>query len=300
MLSLAASAPPTFAADTEIPISPAINTEDNTDANGNFTSIDKLGDATYYVQKTDDYTVAIGLYDKVVDCSIRYNAKDTISSAIVPIEKLSLFLPEMRSNNQIAQFESIKGAIINGSLTLEEMTLQNSSTLNEPTTRVTSGEKTKIMTELYNAGWPQAYTNYLRASKTQNGVTAKLYHTLNYNIKDHSNRFYAIESAVSAFLAFTGLPTSKILRIVSFALAADGVYKSIKDVTVQKFEVYAYEDKEVVINNIQPYRAGKTVKWMAVTGDLGAALTLQYENKDNDFDNNTGLLDTGLRNYANM
>ena len=47
-------------------------------------------------------------------------------------------------------------------------------------------------------------------------------------------------------------------------------------------------------------RQTRTVKWTAVTGDIGAALTLDYDNKHNDFDDNNAILDTGLRNYANM
>ena len=87
---------------------------------------------------------------------------------------------------------------------------------------------------------------------------------------------------------------------MTLVLTADGIYQTLKDVTIGKFDVFAYENKNVIINDVQPYWAGRTVKWTAVTGDIGAALTFDYENRHDDFYDNEGLLDTGLRNYANM
>ena len=313
---------PTFAAEAEMPIPPVIDTEDFATVSGNFTDIDQLGDATYYVQKTDAYTVAIGLYPNIVDCSIKYNETNTVSSAIIPIETVNSIIPQARNSSNSTQFETIKEAILDGSLPLEEVTFMQSNTQNGPSTRVTADEKSKIMDELYDAGWPQAYTNYLRASKTQNGVTAKLYHTLSYNVRDYDYTFVAAKTAISVLLTLTGLPTAKLKLIVTLALtadgiyqtvkdvnishdgsgdyAADGLYKTVKDINVGKFDVFAYENKNVIINDVQPYWAGRTVKWTAVTGDIGAALTFDYENRHDDFYDNEGLLDTGLRNYANM
>lgn len=291
---------PTFAAEAEMPIPPVIDTEDFATVSGNFTDIDQLGDATYYVQKTDAYTVAIGLYPNIVDCSIKYNETNTVSSAIIPIETVNSIIPQARNSSNSTQFETIKEAILDGSLPLEEVTFMQSNTQNGPSTRVTADEKSKIMDELYDAGWPQAYTNYLRASKTQNGVTAKLYHTLSYNVRDYDYTFVAAKTAISVLLTLTGLPTAKLKLIVTLALTADGIYQTVKDVNIGKFDVFAYENKNVIINDVQPYWAGRTVKWTAVTGDIGAALTFDYENRHDDFYDNEGLLDTGLRNYANM
>ena len=289
---------PTFAA--EIPNSPSINQNDLASSDGIFTDIDTIGNATYYVQKTDTYTIAIGFYPNLVDYAIKYSDFNSIKTAIVPIEQLSLLIPQTRSSSQSAQFEVIKEAILNGSVPLNDVTFQTSSTPPTPTTRVTTDEKEKIMNELYNEGWPSAYTNYLRASKTQNGVTAKLYHTLTYSITDYDYTLVVAKTALSVLLTLTGLPTSKLMTIVSLALTVDGVYQTVKDITIGKFDVYAYENKNVIINNTQPYWAGRTVKWTAVTGDIGAALTFDYENKHNDFDDNNAILDTGLRNCFAM
>lgn len=288
-----------FAAEVEMPIPPAIDADDFASASGNFTDIDQIGNATYYVQKTDEYTVAIGLYPDVVDCSIKYNTTNTLRFAIIPIENVNSIVPQTRNSSKSAQFETIKEAVLNGSLSLNEVTFQHSNTQSGPSTRVTSDEKAKIMTELYNAGWPQAYTNYLRASKTQNGVTAKLYHTLSYSVRDYDYSFVVAKTALSVLLTLTGLPNDKLIRIVTLALSADGIYQTVKDITIGKFDVFAYENKNVIINDVQPYWAGRTVKWTAVTGDIGAALTFDYENRHDDFYDNEGLLDTGLRNYAN-
>ncbi|MBO7328301.1 MAG: hypothetical protein J6W00_05975 [Lentisphaeria bacterium] len=291
---------PAFAAETVMPIPPVIDAEDFVTASGTFTEIDQLGNATYYIQKTDEYTVAIGLYPNVVDCSIKYNTTNLISSAIIPIENVNSIIPQTRNGSKSAQFETIKEAILDGSLPLKEVTLQYMNMQNSPNMRATADEKNRIMSELYDAGWPQAYTNYLRASKTQNGITAKLYHTLSYNIRDYDYTFVIAQTAVSLLMTITGLPSSTLARIVTLALAADGLYKTVKDINVGKFDVFAYENKNVIINDIQPYWAGRTVKWTAITGDIGAALTFDYENRHDDFYDNEGLLDTGLRNYANM
>ena len=291
---------PAFAAETVMPIPPVIDAEDFVTASGTFTEIDQLGNATYYIQKTDEYTVAIGLYPNVVDCSIKYNTTNLISSAIIPIENVNSIIPQTRNGSKSAQFETIKEAILDGSLPLKEVTLQYMNMQNSPNMRATADEKNRIMSELYDAGWPQAYTNYLRASKTQNGITAKLYHTLSYNIRDYDYTFVIAQTAISLLMTITGLPSSTLARIVTLALAADGLYKTVKDINVGRFDVFAYENKNVIINDIQPYWAGRTVKWTAITGDIGAALTFDYENRHDDFYDNEGLLDTGLRNYANM
>lgn len=291
---------PAFAAEAEMPIPPAIDAGAFATASGNFTDIDQLGNATYYVQKTDEYTVAIGIYPNIVDCSIKYNETNTVSSAIIPIETVNSIIPQARNSSNSTQFETIKEAILDGSLPLEDVIFMQSNTSNGPSTRVTADEKSKIMDELYDAGWPQAYTNYLRASKTQNGVTAKLYHTLSYNVRDYDYTFVVAKTAISVLLTLTGLPTAKLKLIVTLALTADGIYQTVKDVNIGKFDVFAYENKNVIINDMQPYWAGRTVKWTAVTGDIGAALTFDYENRHDDFYDNDGLLDTGLRNYANM
>lgn len=291
---------PAFAAETVMPIPPVIDADDFVTASGTFTEIDQLGNATYYIQKTDEYTVAIGLYPNVVDCSIKYNTTNLISSAIIPIENVNSIIPQTRNGSKSAQFETIKEAILDGSLPLKEVTLQYMNMQNSPNMRATADEKARIMSELYDAGWPQAYTNYLRASKTQNGITAKLYHTLSYNIRDYDYTFVIAQTAISLLMTITGLPSSTLARIVTLALAADGLYKTVKDINVGKFDVFAYENKNVIINDIQPYWAGRTVKWTAITGDIGAALTFDYENRHDDFYDNEGLLDTGLRNYANM
>lgn len=291
---------PAFAAETVMPIPPVIDAEDFVTASGTFTEIDQLGNATYYIQKTDEYTVAIGLYPNVVDCSIKYNTTNLISSAIIPIENVNSIIPQTRNGSKSAQFETIKEAILDGSLPLKEVTLQYMNMQNSPNMRATADEKARIMSELYDAGWPQAYTNYLRASKTQNGITAKLYHTLSYNIRDYDYTFVIAQTAISLLMTITGLPSSTLARIVTLALAADGLYKTVKDINVGRFDVFAYENKNVIINDIQPYWAGRTVKWTAITGDIGAALTFDYENRHDDFYDNEGLLDTGLRNYANM
>ena len=141
------------ASEIESPVTPTIGIGDM--ETGNFTEIDQLGEATYYVQKTDDYTVAIGIYNTFVDCSVYYHDTNSLSTAVVPVEKISEIFPKTRSDNiQAVQLEIIKRALLKSSLPLEKIDFQNHNMPLPYVTRVNSGEKSKIMTELYNAGWP--------------------------------------------------------------------------------------------------------------------------------------------------
>lgn len=259
-----------------------------------FSETDQVGNATYYTEKTDSYTLAIGLYDTVADCSIRYLDTNIVNSATIPLESISSILPTTRSAS--TNFEAIKDAILDGSLSLPQLTLETS---NAPLTRVTSSEKTKIMDELYDAGWPTAYTNVVRGTKTQNNVTATLYHTLSYSIQDYDYTFIAAKTALSVLITLTGLPASRIKAIITIVLVADGIYQTAKDVNLGSFDTYAYENKDVRVGSIRPYWAGRTVKWTALVGDIGASLQQDYENKHNDFFDNNAILETGLYNYFN-
>lgn len=285
---------PVLAAGTfkETPVTPIINHQETVKPGE--VVIEQIGRATYYLEKTDSYTLAIGLYGTSADCTIRYLDTNTIYSEVVPIESINDLLPATR--NVSAKFGVIKDAILDGSLSLSKTNLTIS---NIPTTRASSSEINKIMAELYSAGWPEAYTNYLRGTKTQNGVTAKLYHTLAYSIQDYDYTFVVAKTTLSTLMAITGLPGSKVQLIISLALTVEGVWQTVKDINVGKFDTYAYENKNVLIGDIQPYWSGRTVKWTAIVGDIGAALTFDYENKHNDFDDNNAILDTGLRNYFN-
>ena len=84
------------ASEIESPVTPTIGIGDM--ETGNFTEIDQLGEATYYVQKTDDYTVAIGIYNTFVDCSVYYHDTNSLSTAVVPVEKISEIFPKTRQD----------------------------------------------------------------------------------------------------------------------------------------------------------------------------------------------------------
>ena len=283
---------------TEIPPDmPEINKQEVLLSGETFTLIEEMENATYYIEKTDSYNIAVGLYDTFADCSIYYHEADTLYTKIVPIEEINSVIPQTRSaSTQAAQFESIADAILDGSISLSQLTLQAPQIM----PRVTSSERTKIMNELYDAGWPTSYVNFERDRMTQNGVTAILYHSVTYSIQDYDYTFLAAKTALSVLLALTGLPTAKIKLIATLYLTADGIWQTVSDMTAGRFDVYAYGTKQVKIGNVQPYWAGRTVKWTGYTFDIGAGLNFDYENKHSDYDNNTLLLQTGLNNYFNM
>ena len=100
----------------ELPILNTNSEEYLASPTGNFTEISTIGNATYYFQKANSYTVAIGLYTNIADCSIKYHNSNSVYSAIIPIENLNTLLPQTRGSNQLSQFEAIKEAILNDSL----------------------------------------------------------------------------------------------------------------------------------------------------------------------------------------
>lgn len=288
-----------IAAENKTTISPIINLQETeSDTNEPIVLIEKIENATYYSEKTNSYTVVIGLYEKVADCSILDVQTNTIRSAIIPIEDINSILPLTRNGDTTSQFNAIKDAILNGTLTLLPYTVQKVVSSNVPVTRASSTDKAKIMKVLYGEGWPKAYNNVLRGSKTENGVTAKLYHTLSYRITDYDFTFIA--TAVSVIVTLTGLSVKTIQDILTLVFTAKGIWETVKEITLGRFDTFEYEDKMVRIGDLQQYRAGRTNKWEAVVGDIGAALTFKYERKDGDFYQNDVLLEKGLNNYFEL
>lgn len=122
MFSLAT---PIIAAENKTTISPIINLQETeSDTNEPIVLIEKIENATYYSEKTNNYTVVIGLYEKVADCSILDVQTNTIRSAIIPIEDINSILPLTRNGDTTSQFNAIKEAILNGTLTLLPYTVQ--------------------------------------------------------------------------------------------------------------------------------------------------------------------------------
>ncbi len=290
---------PVFAAETETMGSP-LSGKINADATDEGMIIEQIGNAVYYKEKANTYSIVIGIYDTVVDCTLQDYESGMMLSGILPISQISATLSKRIIPNSSESFQDIRNAILGGKIELHENVLQNSSSSYFPPTRASSTEKAKIMEQLYAAGWPQAYSNYLRQSMTQNGVTANLYHTLSYNIRDYDYTFVAAQTALSALMTITGLGAISVKEIISFAITADGIWKTVKDINVGKFDTFAYEDKYVRIDGNQSYyMASRTVKWTAVIGDIGTALTFDYENASLNFFDNTKMLEIGLQNYFN-
>ncbi|MGV8147355.1 MAG: hypothetical protein ACLKAK_13220 [Alkaliphilus sp.] len=76
-----------------------------------------------------------------------------------------------------------------------------------------------------------------------------------------------------------------------------GVWEFIDNIRFTKYDVFMYGDKVVMIGNISPYRAGRTVRFSAITGDSGAAVVEKSDRSDNDYFDNRALLIQGIENY---
>lgn len=172
---------PALAVGTEDFTSPINIAQEVSTFNESFVQIDEIENATYYSEKTDGYTIAIGLYSDVIDCSIRYHETESVYSGIIPIEEVASMISGVNSGNIFSQFEILRNAVLDGSLPLPALQVYEAPNSTTSVRAVSDSDKTKIMNELYNEGWPKAYSGVLRGTLTQNGITAGLYHTLYHN-----------------------------------------------------------------------------------------------------------------------
>lgn len=291
---------PAFAVESEsIPANDPVIASEATATDTYLAQYDQVGDALYYYEETDEYIMAIGVLGNISDYSIRYKENpNAIYSGISNIEN-SGAMARTETTDEDA-INSIKKALLENAMPLQQ-TIQVSEIVesNGQTRSVNSDHADKIMNLLYDEGWPTSYVNYLRASMTQDGVTANLYHSVTYSISEKSSWFALASTALSALMTLTSLPAGTLRLVVTLVLTASGIYVTLKDVTIAKYNVYAYGTKKVVVGEVQPYWAGRTVCWTGIAADLGATLDFEYENKHSDYDDNTGLLETGLYNYFN-
>lgn len=54
------------------------------------------------------------------------------------------------------------------------------------------------------------------------------------------------------------------------------------------------------VQDAYQYYAGRTVKWLATVGDIGASLDFQYNNQHSDYNDHDSLFATAFYNYFNL
>ena len=81
-----------------------------------------------------------------------------------------------------------------------------------------------------------------------------------------------------------GVPQSVVAWIFYTTSSATGVISIINDVTGNKYYANVNYNKEVKVESVYPYRAGKTVYSYAYVGDKRAALVYRKTRKNYDLD----------------
>lgn len=204
----------------------------------------------------------------------------------------------LKLSTKMNKIEKIKDEIAKGKLKLKTIDIKKTFKKNS-VQLMSSSEEDKIMDVLYDEGWPEAYSNYLRDSKTYNGAYAELRHNLSYNIRERDSITIAAGATLSVIVLYYTWPSQLWAQISSVALTGKGVYEAIKSFVISDYDVLSYGNKYVYVEDEYQYQADRTVKWRAIVADLGATLDFQYDNHHHDYFDNEGLLDTGLDNYFN-
>ena len=252
------------------------------------TRFEDVGNGKYYTEITDGYTLSVGIIGNIVDCSIRYNDAPN---------KVYTNVFEMPSEESSRSIESRM-------MTYRDKLLENEIELQVNTFAIstdgTRGDADLIMSALYSAGWPQSYTNFLRETRYQSGATGKLYHSVTYSYSSYINWFAIATTTLGAVITLTNLPATTLLAVASFAVTGAGVYTLIKDVTITRYNVFAYGTKSLYVQDLYQYYAGRTVKWLATVGDIGCSLEFKYDNKHSDYDDHNSLFATAFYNYFNL
>ncbi len=142
------------------------------------------------------------------------------------------------------------------------------------------------------------HTNKYLASKTYNGYTGYLYQGMSFYMTKKISWLLIAGSTVGLVMGIMSLPASTVMAIFFTTFSsATGVYSIVSDITSNKYEANVNYMKTVKVKDMYPYRAGKTVYNYAYVGDKAAALTFRKVSEHFDFDNNTGLIETGIKNY---
>lgn len=267
------------------------------DATGTFTQTDQLGDSTYYFEKTDTYVLAIGISDAAVDCAIRYLDTNETYAKVYPVDSIaSVYQAQKDVSVQIGE---IRLSILTHDLDLPK-TEPNKPLSMQQIQRVGSAEKEIIMQQLYNEGYPRAQQQTFVESRTKNGITANLYQSISYTIRDRDVIVLAAKTALSLAMTEIGLPAMTLKSIIQFAITVNGVWETVNEVAVKKYETYLYGRKYVRINGENYYTPGLTIYWLAYVGDIGAALDLQSEQASQYYYNTDKLFEVGFDNYNSM
>ncbi len=282
---------PAFASDSTLfPEDPVITEGNNAERIPGTTKafVENVGNGVYYTEITDAYTLSVGIINGNADCAIKYNDKpNTIYSGVFNVD-----------NGCASKGLRTKALEYRDAMLSDELTLQ--ATVFTTGSQGLRSDADLIMSALYSAGWPTSYVNYLRETRYQGGATGNLYHSVTYSYSSYVNWFAIATTTLAAVITLTNLPAATLLAVASFAVTGAGIYVLIKDVLITRYNVFAYGTKTMYVQDAYQYYAGRTVKWLATVGDIGASLDFQYNNQHSDYNDHDSLFATAFYNYFNL
>lgn len=284
---------PTCAVSREYAEDPIISNyaTSSSDTKGTIQKFEQVGNALYYSEIAESYTLAVGISGNTIDYSIKYpKSPNKVYSGVCTVYNL-----ERKDYNEQQLLNEFRNKLLANELELTENTFN--SVVN--TRSVNSSDENLIMNELYDAGWPESYVNYLRETRVRSGATGELYHSVTYSMSDYINWFAVATTSLSALISLTNLPAAVLLKVATWSVTAAGVYILVQDVIITRYNVYAYGTKMLYVNDQYEYNAGRTVRWIATVGDIGASLELKSDNKHYDYDDHDSLFSTAFENYFN-
>jgi len=252
--------------------------------------ISKVDNIEYYMDYTDDYNITIG---KLSNGKLDVSYYDKVNGMLYH----SFLENEYTKIAEDKFYSTIKNNILNGKVKLETID-QNNFTSSTVLRSSTHGDF--IWAELEARGWDDPGTS-LFMSETRNGDEGKIDLTTSYSYNDRISIFSGtIGTTAGVVAAWLGIDVQKAISIGTFVYSvAQAVYVLAFDQNFEEYNVYAYENKYVYVNDTYQYQAGRTVKWVAACGDSNATFTFKSNNYVYDFYDNDGLMDTGFYNYYN-
>ena len=187
---------------------------------------EEIAGIPYYHESTIKYTITVGVYENVIDCSfIDKSMPDIVYSRIIPIADIELTAPvapeelfkyakeHILSNPELYSMDRIQ-------LYFREEDNAETITMNCPTSdstfitpnslRSVATDKAAFINYLTNHGYPQEYPEQFITQHTLYGYQGKLYRSFYYYVSNLSSWSILATSTIGLIITITSLPESTV------------------------------------------------------------------------------------------
>lgn len=174
----------------------------------------------------------------------------------------------------------------------------NDENLNLNTSLLRSSESTKAINKAKKKYGSTVIGKYLTKG-TYNGKTGYLYYTRTFGAYKSENIYVAAGLTLSAISAMLGLPPAGAKQIISLVAGVGGALVSLKAETVRKYKTTCYNNKEVKVGSIYPYRSLKDYIGEVLISSTGVS-DFQYKKtktSDNLYNDNKAIIRRGCELY---